>query len=410
MAFRNERDVRNLALDPGKSETYHFDALRTALAVRLQATGKPAYVVWYTVAGRRKKLSLGPIDSMSLEEARDRARDIRKDARLDGVDAVAKRKADKAAAAVWAYTVKSLIADYLTEYAEPRLRPRTVVETRRALNVHWAPLHAKPVDEVTRRDVSDRVLQLARNSGVVAANRARASLSALYTWGMRADRVKLDHNPVNNALMGGDETPRERVLTVEELRSLWRWAEDDGGRYAKIVMLLILLGVRREELASMTWAELDLEAGVWHLPSTKTKTGNGRDVQLSKQAVAIFDSLPRSGDYVFAGRQGRKFAGFAWNKKRLDKAVSISIAVGWRLHDLRRSTATGLADQLGVAPHVVSGILGHAASGQNPITAIYNKSQYAREQRTALQEWADFITKSNNDNVLQLAAARVKQV
>ena len=83
------------------------------------------------------------------------------------------------------------------------------------------------------------------------------------------------------SVTGGVETARTRVLSLDELQAVWRWAAADGGRYAEIVMLLVLTGCRREEFAAATWAELDLEDGVWRLPNERVKNGVGRDVMLA---------------------------------------------------------------------------------------------------------------------------------
>ena len=117
---------------------------------------------------------------MELDDARRQAAEIINAAR-DGRDPGMERKQARSAAAE-VFTVGDLIGAYLREHAERHQRPRTLIETRRALERHWLPLHALPAADVTRRDVSARLLELARSTGTVGANRARANLSAAFVW------------------------------------------------------------------------------------------------------------------------------------------------------------------------------------------------------------------------------------
>jgi integrase len=153
-----------------------------------------------------------------------------------------------------------------------------------------------------RRDVSARLLELARASGTVGANRARANLSAAFVWAMRAGLV--DHNPVVGTVKG-EETSRERVLSPAELRSIWR-ATADLNSYAAIVRLLMLTAQRKGEIGGMMWAELDLDKALWSLPGERMKNGRPHEVLLSRQALEVlagFPNLPRC-PYVF-GRRGQ---------------------------------------------------------------------------------------------------------
>jgi hypothetical protein len=181
MSFRTQRDLERLTLPAGKAEVFHFDARCPGLSVRIQRTGKPAFVVWYTAPnGKRKRLTLGPVVGVELDDARRQAAEIANSARGGRDPAIERKQARRAAAE--AFTVGDLISAYLTEHAERRQRPRTLVETKRALARHWAPLHALPAAAISRRDVSTRLIELARSSGPVGANRARANLSAAFAW------------------------------------------------------------------------------------------------------------------------------------------------------------------------------------------------------------------------------------
>jgi integrase len=146
------------------------------------------------------------------------------------------------------------------------------------------------------------------------------------------------------------------VLSDEELGRVIAAAREGGGAYGGIVELLALTAQRREEVAQMTWDELDLEKQVWAIPGTRAKNGKPHTLHLSDAAARVIRSRPRTGLYVF-GRSNKPLGGFSRAKEELDHRAKIS---NWRLHDLRRTAVSGMA-RLGVAPHVADKILNHTA-------------------------------------------------
>jgi integrase len=369
---------------------FHFDARCPGLSVRIQRAGKPAFVVWYTAGGKRKRVTLGAVAGIDLDQARRQATDIVNAVR-DGRDPGQERKHARTAAAR-AFTVRALIGAYLREHAERHQRPRTLIETRRALEYHWLPLHDLPAADVPRREVSARLIELARSTGTVGANRARANLSACFMWGIKAGLV--DSNPVVGTVKGEEQT-RERALTPAELRAVWQ-ATDDGSAYSAIVRLLVLTGQRRAEIGGLVWPELNRSGALIVLPGTRTKNGRPHEVPLSRQALRMvceFPELPGR-PYIF-GRDGRApFAGWARGKARLDARVTEQQGaplVPWTVHDLRRSFATSAAEHELIEPHIIEAILNHASGHKNGVAGIYNRAAYREPKRVGLQRWADWL-------------------
>ena len=418
MSFRTQRDLERLNLPPGKVEVFHFDARCPGLSVRIQRSGRPAFVVWYTAPNsKRKRLTLGPVVGVELDDARRQAAEVINAARAGRDPAMERRQARQAAAEV--FTVADLIRAYLSDHAERHQRPRTLIETRRALERHWAPLHGLPATGVTRRDVSARLVEMARTSGIVAANRARANLSAAFAWAMRAGLG--DVNPVIGTIRG-EEASRERVLTPDELRIIWR-ATAGLTAYDAIVRILMLTGARRLEVGGMRHAEIDRDRALWVVPAARTKTAREHEVPLSRQALAIIDKFPERLDShgrplpslpYFFGRGGRTpFSGWSISKKRLDERLDRSRAEhrlgrplksgeepeardrveAWRLHDLRRSLVTHMADreELGIEPHIIEAVVGHVSGHKSGIAGTYNRAAYREQKKTALQRWGDWL-------------------
>jgi integrase len=177
------------------------------------------------------------------------------------------------------------------------------------------------------------------------------------------------------------------VLSNVELGAVWRAA--GPGDFGDIVRLLILTGQRRDEVGAMWWSELDLEAAVWTIPATRTKNSRAHTVPLSPAAVQILSARVRQvgREYVFGSRAG-PFQGWSRAKAALDARVALTAP--WRLHDLRRSLATGLGD-IGVLPHVVEALLNHLSGFRGGVAGTYNYAAYASEKRDALNRWADHV-------------------
>jgi integrase len=145
------------------------------------------------------------------------------------------------------------------------------------------------------------------------------------------------------------------MLDDDELARVILAARQIGGPYGGIVEFLALTGQRREEVACLTWQELDLARRVWTIPKSRTKNAKGHVVHLSDQSVALLKRANRQGPLVFSLLGTRPFQEFSQAKRRLDQLSGVT---SWRLHDLRRTCVSGMA-RLGVAPHVADKILNH---------------------------------------------------
>ena len=398
MAFRTQRNLERLTLPAGKAEVFHFDGRCPGLSVRIQRAGKPAFVVWYTAGGKRKRITLGAVAGMDLDQARRRATEIVNAAR-DGRDpSQERRRAQQAAATV--LTVESLVRCYLVEYAAGHHRAHTLVDTRRYLERDWAPLHGLSAADVTRRDVSAHLHTLARSRGVVAANRARGKLSSCFSWGLRVGLV--DSNPTIGTVKG-EETARDRVLSIEELRALWCATADlhpyDAiirHPYDAIIRLLLLTGQRRSEIGGMAHAEIDRDRRLWVVPGQRVKNGRSFELPLSRQAweiIAEFPELPRC-PYIFSRRGQAPFSGWSRCKARLDARLAEQQGAplaAWTVHDLRRTFATLAAEHGLIEPFHIEAILNHVSGHRNGVAGTYNKAVYREQKRIGLQRWADWL-------------------
>jgi integrase len=384
--------VAKLKLDHGKDDAIHFDEDVHGFGVRLRAGGKRSWIIQYRIGRKQRRLVLGDVEKLDADAARKAAK-----AKLAAVTLGADPQADKVAARTKdAITFGSVVETYLA-VKEKVLRPKSMAESRRYLRVSWKPLHEMPVHAVTRRDVAARIAKITAESGPIPAARARAYMSAFMAWSMREGLC--DSNPVIGSNRPPEPKARDRVLSDGDLAAIWNACKADD--FGRIVRLLMLTGCRREEIGGLRWSEVDLDRGVLALPGERVKNGRAHTLPLSDLAQTVLAGCPRRADRKFVfGEGGGAFAGYGKAKVTLDRRIGAPAP--WRLHDLRRTVATVMAESppdkadktrrgLGVQPHVVEQVLNHVSGHRAGVAGVYNRATYEREVRAALMLWADHV-------------------
>jgi integrase len=361
--------VEGLELDTGVADKIVFDDDVPGFGVRVRASGARTWIFQYKIGGKTRRLVLGQVSAIKLAKARDIAGELHAKVRLGGDPASEKREKVQRAL----HTFVNLVERFLEQY---RARPRTRGEVERYLRKYAAPLHPMPVGAISLRDVADLLAKIDKASGAVTANRVRATLSACFSWGMREGLAP--SNPVANTNKR-EEQPRDRVLANGELKRIWNAASDDT--YGTIIKLLILTGQRRGEIAQLRWSEVYFAAGVVSFPAERTKNKRPHVIPLPPTARALLEKRPRAGDAVF------KLTAWSLHKDLLDKRSGVT---GWTVHDLRRTTATGMAD-IGIQPHIIEAVLNHVSGHRGGVAGIYNRANYAAEKAAALARWDEHV-------------------
>lgn len=381
--------VRALALPPGAVDKVFFDADLPGFGVRLRRGGSRTWLVQYAIAGKTRRIVLGSVAALDPGKARATAKDLLAAVRL-GRDPAAEKAETRIKAAE---TLGALLPRFL-QHQRTRLKPRSFEEVERHLLVHAAQLHSRPLQAIDRRAVAIRLAEIAETSGPAAANRVRASLSACFTWFVREGLVEA--NPVLNTNKAFENSARERLLGDDELRAIWTALCDD--QYSAIVKLLILTGCRRDEIASLRWSEVDLDRALIRLDGARTKNRRSHEVPLAPPAFAILQEQPRrveangnQRDLIF-GFGDRGWQDWSGSKRDLDARMTAggTPVLDWRLHDFRRALSTAMHDRLGVQPHVVEAVLGHAGH-RSGVAAVYNRATYLDEKTRALEAWAQYV-------------------
>jgi integrase len=379
--YLTDRRIRSLKAEGQQYEV--TDGAVPGLALRVFPTGSKSWFLRYGPQEARQRIVLGPYPSLSLEAARNKARELVAGVKIVGRDPMAEKRAARTARRkAEAGTFEALAVAYLEEHAKRRKRLRAWKEDERKLRVEVLPVWgSRPAAEIRRADVRALLETIAAERGGVCANRTRALVSRVFSFGMEKERV--ESNPVHGVKRVYVETPRERVLTEEELRTLWPLLDRLQPAVAAAWRLILLTAQRPGEVLSMRWRDLerDSRGWWWNLPAELTKTNRAHRVPLSPQALAVIEALrPLTGstEWVLASRaDGKRLTWLSHSSARLRAWSGLE---HFTPHDLRRTAATWLG-RSGVRPDTIDQLLNHAAGR---ISRTYNRAGYDAEKRQAV--------------------------
>ena len=378
--------VSSLKLAQGEADRIWFDDAIPGFGVRIRQSGSRSWIFQYKLGSKTRRLVIGQTSAIKLGRAREIAGEHHAKVKRGRDPAGEKRILVERAS----HTFGALAKKYLDQQ-RAELRPGSYREIARHLEQHAAPLHPLPLNSIDRRIIADRLGSIEKNSGAVTTNRARATMSAMFSWGMREGLVFA--NPVTNTNKRA-ERPRDRVLKDPELRLIWQAL--NGGQYATIIKLLMLTAQRVNEIAGLRWSEIDSGYRLISLPAERTKNARPHEIPISPTVRALLQEQPKIADrdLVFGKPGGGPFSGLSRCKERLDARVAElnngQPLAPWVHHDLRRSTATGMAD-IGIQPHIIEAVLNHVSGHKGGIAGIYNRATYSAEKAQALARWDEHI-------------------
>ncbi len=385
------------------------------LYLRKQTRDGASWTLRYRFAGKEHWLTLGNYPDLSLAQARIEARQARVllDRRQNPLSVRRAALAEERQKG----SFKALCEDWYRAEVQARGVKHPAVP-RRYLDKYLLPkLSRLPASDITPADVA-RLLDELKGRAPTAANDLLRFTRRIFAFGVRRRFVlsspAADFSPRLDA--GGTERPRSRALSFDELAQLFeriRETPNFGGDNLLAIKLLLALCVRKGELLGARWAEFDLDGGthagaVWHLPASRTKTGESLDIPLAPAVVEWFNALralAAGSDYVFPKRRRDPrervpHLGIDTLNVALQR-VKHGIAP-FTLHDLRRTARTHLA-ALGIRREVAERCLGHKLRG---VEGIYDRHDYFKERRLALAQWAQLLLDAERgvSNVVAISA------
>jgi len=304
-----------------------------------------------------------------------------------------------------AKTFEAVVRRYLELHGR-RLRPSTLRDYRYVFERDLIPAWAqRAVEAVTRRDVTTLV------DGIEMRAPVRARLAFAVTrsfFGWCVEKGYRDDNPCDGLKGPAAPKPRDRVLDDDELALIWRATFALGFPFGPAIRLLILTAARRDEVGGLAWDELDLDRKFWRLPAARAKNDTGHDLDLHDLAVAELERIAATGPLVFTATT-KPLQGWSKAKLRIDDEITRqrrdeaepkragekltdddreTYALDpWRIHDLRRTAATGMA-AAGFAPQVVERVLNHKSGIRGGLVGVYQRHEYRDERAAASLAWA----------------------
>jgi integrase len=385
--FLTDPFIRSLRPLSNKEAEYR-DRNVCGLTLRVTPGGSKSWSVHYRVNGRQRRMTLGKYGVVSLADARQRGREILSKATMGEDPALAKQQA------LHAETFADLAKEYMERHAKFKRscredhrmlygsphKKRTGKRPHVPIVRRWATMKVR---EITRRHVRDLLDDIAVRAPI-QANRVLAVIRKMFNFAIERDW--LDVNPCVMIKRVVKEQARDRVLSEDEIRSVWSALDHEVPMMAGLIRLRLLTAQRGGELLGAKWEEFDLTGGWWTIPASRSKNKLSHRVPLSPPALQILQQLHKSkgkSEWVFPSPV-KKLPHVHHAQKAFERLVERS-GVQFRGHDLRR-TAASLMVGGGVPRLVVSKILNHVETG---ITAVYDRHSYDTEKRAALDFWGD---------------------
>ena len=389
-------------------DTIHWDTEVKGFGVKVTPTSRKVFLAMHRPKGHlgaAKKYTIGTYGEWTVQQARERAREILVES-SKGTDLGAKERAEKRRMA--SDRINDLVDQFLEMHASQN---RTGNETKRILHRDLTPKFGKrSIHALTKHDVISIVESVAKRGSPIMANRTLAAIRKFLNWCI--SRAIIEASPAKGIDAQARERSRDRTLSAHETRDAIASARQMAYPFGSIVELLFMTAQRLGEVADMRWSEIDLDMAVWTIPAARAKNGKAHDVHLSNCAVALLRSLPRfvlpdnsESDLVFTTTGKTPFSGFSKAKSKLDEKMlqamreraiengknpdEVSVAP-WRLHDIRRTVTTELS-RLGVAIHIADAILNHKSGTISGVKAVYQRNEFTDERRDALNKWCDRI-------------------
>jgi integrase len=370
--------VDNPPIVQHKTKTDYFDTRLTGFFLEVRATGKATYYQRYRDKHRRNRQArIGPADAMSLEEAREAARQVRASITngFDPHDHAQKQKQIP------------LFSDFVEKQYLPHVKvyKRSWQQDEQMIHRHVMPLWSQAkLTDITREDIQDfQVLMIADGMKPGSVNRYMALVKYIFNLAEKWEIIV--KSPARGISKVADNSRKERYMSKEETSRLLAVLKDWPDRVmADLIKFLMLTGARKSEACHALWENINLQRGLWIVPAPMSKSGKPRYIPLSQAAIDLLENRRINGSrYVFPSpKTGRAIIlrHKAWDKLRKQAGIP-----DVRLHDLRHQFASLLVNH-GRSLYEVQKLLGHAD--------ISTTQRYAHLSQDTLKDATEIVSLS----------------
>lgn len=407
--------IEAVKADPTKRQELPDPAFPSLYLV-VQPTGTKSWALRFRHESKTIKLTLGNWPLMGLADARTAATAAR-DKIERGQNPAAEKLAAKTAKLEVENSNRNKIKTLVEQFDKRHLSTlKSGREARRQFDTHIIPAWGhRDIQSITKRDVVDLLDNLIDQGKATTANRIRAYLSKFFNWCASRDIIEVP--PTLSVKAPAKEKTRDRVLSDDEIRWLWKACDEEGFPWGPAAKIMLLTGQRLNEVVQMTDDEIDGET--WRLSGRRTKNSRAHDVPLSTAALGVLSQVERingNQGFIFTTTGTTSVSGFFKGKSHLaarmvriaseERSEPVEIP-RWTFHDLRRTCATGMA-RLGIPVRVTEAVLNHVSGTGGGIVAVYQRHDYADEKRQALEAWARLVAEllsGKAENVIRLRGA-----
>lgn len=375
------------ALKTNKKSHEFRDMLLPGFGVRVYKSGRKAFTLCYRYGTSQRRVHLGNYPIIKLADARKKATEI---LRLvgEGIDPLKTRRKS-------IVSTREAVDSFILQYAKPR--NKNWRETSNVLNRELVSRYAeRDIKQIDRQDILEILDAAIERGASYQANRIHSMIRKLFNW--LTERGIVDRSPIIGLRKPTKEYSRDRVLTDDEIVSVIKACQAEAFPFGQYTLMLLATAQRRSEVANMKWSQIDREKRIWEIPSELSKNGKPHQVPLNDFAMKLLDQIPvfTDCDFVFSTTGYSPISGIS---KMLKRIQAYSGTCEWRLHDLRRTAASGMA-RAGISPHVVEKVLNHVSGVfASSVTSIYIRYGYDTEKREALNRWGEFLESLRSDGI-----------
>jgi integrase len=375
----------------GAAQTDFYDAQCAGLALRVSARRK-SWTYLFLWKGERIRWTFGTYPAMGLAKAR---------TSVDEAKAEIADGRDPRAALAAPETLRAIAEEWLDREGR---KLRTGEDRRAVLERAILPVLGNvPIKDIRRSAVVRLLDAIEDSAGPSAADKALEVLRRVFNF--HAARSDDFSSPIVRGMSRSKphERSRNRILTDDELRTVWHTAGGQGA-FGRMVRFILLTAARRTEASAMMWTEL--ADGDWTLPAARNKTK--LDLVRPLPPLTLAQLGERSSEFVFSSNGLRPLTGYAELKLAFDRAVTAGLGAplpNWTLHDLRR-TARSLMSRAGVPSDHAERVLGHVIGG---VRGVCDRYEYHDEKADALARLSQLVDRIVTGKPMVLTPRRINR-
>lgn len=392
---RTVEKLSALAVSKAKTPGYLGDG--AGLYLQISKTGTKSWIFRFTFAGKQREMGLGPVHTVSLADARAKARDCRA-LLLGGKDPLAVRSDEKIAEALERakmITFDQCASAYIAAHRSSWKNVKHAAQWENTLSTYAGPvIGALPVAAVDTGLVV-KVLSPIWQGKTETATRLRGRIESILDWAT-VSKYRVGENParwrghLENLLADPNKLGRVEhhpALPWQDLGNFMVDLRSRDGTAARAVDFAILTAARSGEVRGATWAEIDLDGALWTIPAARMKAGREHRVPLSTAAISLLKALTRHDDFVFPGRA----KGSALSDMSLTAVLRRMDRPDITVHGFRSTFRDWCAESL--ANSFPREVCEHALAHSLPdkVEAAYRRGDLLEKRVLLMEVWAGYV-------------------